>query len=102
MIVEYNWNPRVPSCSSNIGSCETDTCVALERKLRSFNALDNKDECNIHQLGLQSAGCECDNKGSSSSGSASGSSIFNANGIGIDPRTLMVSALLILVTAGAN
>jgi hypothetical protein len=101
MVVEYNWNPRVPTCSSNIGSCETDTCVALERKLRSFNALDNKDECNIHQLGLQSAGCECDNKGSSSSsGSSSG------NGI-TDPRTsfslmVLLVQVLLVVAAGAN
>ena len=67
-VVEYNWNPRVPTCSSNIGSCETDSCATLERKLPSFNA--DLDVCTRHQIGLQEAGCECENnKGSSSSAS---------------------------------
>ena len=67
-VVEYNWNPRVPTCSSNIGSCETDSCATLERKLPSFNA--DLNVCTRHQIGLQEAGCECENnKGSSSSAS---------------------------------
>ena len=54
LTVEYNWNPRVPTCSGL--SCETDTCEALERKLPSY---DLTNECNKHRVGLQTAGCKC-------------------------------------------
>jgi hypothetical protein len=67
-VVEYNWNPRVPTCSSNIGSCETVSCATLERKLPSFN--DDLNVCTIHQIGLQEAGCECENSSSSASSSS--------------------------------
>ena len=55
LIVEYNWNPRVPTCSGM--SCETDTCSALERKLPFYQ--EDEFECNRHRNGLQMAGCEC-------------------------------------------
>ena len=98
-VVEYNWNPRVPTCSSNIGSCETDSCATLERKLPSFNA--DLDVCTRHQIGLQEAGCECERSSSASS----------PNGIiDLASRTLsslssmvvlLVTVLLVVVT-GAN
>jgi hypothetical protein len=92
--VEYNWNPRVPICSSNIGSCETESCATLERKLPSFNA--DLNVCTRHQIGLQEAGCECENnKGSSSSSASIPSGIID-----LTSRTLssFSSMVVLLVT----
>uniref|UniRef100_A0A7S4EI49 Uncharacterized protein n=1 Tax=Pseudo-nitzschia australis TaxID=44445 RepID=A0A7S4EI49_9STRA len=67
LVVEYNWNPRVPTCSGL--SCETDTCSALERKLPSYQG--DEAECHRHQNGLLAAGCKCEAM-IGSSGSSSG------------------------------
>jgi hypothetical protein len=101
-VIEYNWNPRVPLCSTNIGSCQIESCATLERNLPSFSV----DECNKHQIGLQSSGCECDNnnnKGSSSSSSSNhGIIIYPSTRISFTFSLMVVLATVLLVVAGAN
>ena len=60
LLVEYNWNSRIPVCSGL--SCETGTCSELQLKLPSYSG---QADCPKHQTGLQEAGCEC--KGAKSS-----------------------------------
>ena len=60
LVVEYNWNSRIPVCSGL--SCETGTCSELQLKLPSYSG---QADCLKHQTGLQEAGCEC--KGAKSS-----------------------------------
>ena len=59
LVVEYNWNPRVPVCAGL--SCDSGTCSELERKLPSFQG--EEADCGKHQTGLQEAGCECSGGG---------------------------------------
>lgn len=54
LVIEYNWNPRVPTCSG-LG-CETAACSSMELKLPSFG---DSSDCSIHRKGLQDAGCKC-------------------------------------------
>lgn len=61
LVVDYNWNLRVPTCAGK--SCETDTCSALELKLPTFQM--DESGCERHQTGLQEAGCECSGRSSS-------------------------------------
>ncbi len=60
LVVEYNWNSRIPVCSGL--SCESGTCSELQLKLPSY---PGQADCLKHQIGLQGAGCEC--KGARSS-----------------------------------
>jgi len=56
LVVEYNWNLRVPTCAGV--SCETASCSTLENKLQFYDI--NEFECNKHRKGLQqTAGCNC-------------------------------------------
>lgn len=61
LVVEYNWDPRVPTCAGK--SCQTATCSAFDAKL-SYIQKENVN-CKQHQDGFQAAGCECDSGGSS-------------------------------------
>lgn len=56
MVVEYQWNWRVPVCSGL--SCETASCSEIGDKLPQMDI--DVSECRRHQQELQStAGCTC-------------------------------------------
>mmetsp|Transcript_7012 Transcript_7012/g.20360 ORF Transcript_7012/g.20360 Transcript_7012/m.20360 type:complete len:148 (-) Transcript_7012:1230-1673(-) len=67
-VVEYNWDPRVPTCAGL--SCETSSCSLLEGKLPAYGG--DATACERHQSGLQAAGCGCETSNSSSSYSSVG------------------------------
>jgi hypothetical protein len=65
LVIEYNWNHRVPVCAGL--SCDSGTCAELQRKLPSFEG--DETDCQRHKTGLQEAGCECSGGASHSRGS---------------------------------
>ena len=98
--MEYNWNPRVPTCSSNIGSCETESCATLERKLPSFNA--DLDVCTRHQIGLQEAGCECERSSSSASSPNGIIDLASRTSSSFSSMVVLLVTVLLVVVTGAN